>query len=301
MVDDLTFDVTDAPTREDRAVVQRGIDAGNRARHGHEFRELAIFLRDDDGRVRAGLVGETEWGWLHVALLWVEEDLQGQGWGSRLLAEAERVAAERGCDAVRLDTLSTQAPDFYRHRGYEVVGAVQGFPSGHSLVYLTKALVPTRTTEMAPMVNDAGDAAAVVVDDAPADADLAAVEAGLSAYNRRFIGPPDRRPLAYVLRGVDGAVRGGLVGDTSRGWLYVDYLWVADDLRGSGWGSRLLEGGEREAVARGCHRAYLETNDYQAPAFYLRRGYAVVGRIPDFANGHDRIYLTKHLTAADGD
>ena len=149
-------------------------------------------------------------------------------------------------------------------------------------------------------MSDPGDASPVTVDDAPTEADLAAVEAGLSAYNRRFIGPPDRRPLALVLRGPDGTVRGGLVGDTSRGWLYVDYLWVADDLRGSGWGSRLLADAEREAIARGCPRAYLETNDYQAPDFYLARGYAVVGRIPAFANGHDRIYLTKHLAATDG-
>lgn len=139
------------------------------------------------------------------------------------------------------------------------------------------------------------DADTVTVDPAPTEADLAAVEAGLSAYNQRFIGPPDRRPLARVLRAVGGTIRGGLVGDTSRGWLYVDYLWVADELRGSGWGSRLLAEAEGEAVARGCHRAYLETNDYQAPDFYLRRGYAVVGRIPDFSGDHDRLYLTKHL------
>lgn len=138
----MTLDHTDAPTREDRAVVQRGIDAGNRARHGDEYRELAIFLRGEDGRVRAGLVGETEWSWLHVALLWVEDDLRGQGWGSRLLAEAERAAAERGCRSVRLDTLSTQAPDFYLHRGYERIGAVEGFPPGHALIYFVKALKP---------------------------------------------------------------------------------------------------------------------------------------------------------------
>lgn len=140
--DDLTLELTAEPAREDRALVQRGIDEGNAARHGDDYRDLSIFLRDAGGSIRAGLVGDTRWGWLHVSLLWVEEPLQGQGWGSRLLAEAEREAVARGCRGVFLDTLSTQAPDFYRHRGYEVVGAVEGFPPGHRLVYLTKSLAP---------------------------------------------------------------------------------------------------------------------------------------------------------------
>ena len=146
MPDDLSLDITDAPTPEDRAVVQRGIDEGNAARHGDDFRELSIFLRDATGAIRAGLVGDTRWGWLHVSLLWVDDGLQGQGWGSRLLAEAEREAVARGCRGVFLDTLSTQAPDFYRHRGYRVVGAVEGFPPGHRLVYLTKPLAPAQET-----------------------------------------------------------------------------------------------------------------------------------------------------------
>ena len=143
------------------------------------------------------------------------------------------------------------------------------------------------------------DEPSIAIDASPSEADLATVEAGLATYNRRFIGPSDRRPLSFVLRDDAGALRGGLDGDTSRGWLYVDYLWVADDLRGSGWGSRLLADAEREAVARGYGRAYLETNAYQAPDFYLRRGYAVVGRIPDFYDHHDRLYLTKTLASAD--
>lgn len=139
---DLSLDRTDATTPEDRALVQRGIDEGNAARHGDDVRELSIFLRDAGARIWAGLVGDTRWGWLHVSLLWVEEALQGQGWGSRLLAEAEREAVARGCRGVFLDTLSTQAPEFYRQRGYEVVGAVEGFPPGHRLIYLTKSLAP---------------------------------------------------------------------------------------------------------------------------------------------------------------
>ena len=140
----------------------------------------------------------------------------------------------------------------------------------------------------------------LTIDHAPTDADLARVEAGLRAFDAAAVGPDDCRPLALVLRDGDGAVRGGLIGDTLRGWLYVDKLWVAAELRGMGWGNRLLALAEREAVARGCRAAHLETSTHQAPAFYAGRGYREVGRIPALWAGADRIYLAKDLVPSDG-
>ena len=138
------------------------------------------------------------------------------------------------------------------------------------------------------------------IDHAPTDADLEQVEAGLRAFDAAAVGPDDRRPLALVLRDGGGAVRGGLIGDTLRGWLYVDKLWIAAELRGLGWGSQLLDHAEREAVARGCRAAHFETSTHQAPAFYAGRGYREVGRIPALWAGADRIYLAKELVPSDG-
>lgn len=137
------------------------------------------------------------------------------------------------------------------------------------------------------------------VTDAPAANDVRAVGRGLNGFNRAYLGDDDHRPLAVFLRDVDGAVRGGLFGDTAYGWLHVDVLWLEEDLRGDGWGSCLLAEAEREAVGRGCRRAYLDTTTFQAPDFYLRHGYGEVGRIHDFGGGHDIVYLTKTLEPAD--
>jgi len=137
------------------------------------------------------------------------------------------------------------------------------------------------------------------IDHAPTGTDLEQVEAGLRAFDAAAVGSYDRRPLALVLRDGGGAVRGGLIGDTLRGWLYVDKLWIAAELRGQGWGSQLLDLAERKAVARGCHAAHLETSTHQAPAFYAGRGYREVGRIPAFWAGADRIYLSKDLVPSD--
>ena len=72
--------------------------------------------------------------------LWVREDLRGQGYGSRLLAAAEREASSRGCGQVLLDTHDFQAIDFYRKYGYEVFGVFGGIGGRHTRYFLRKQL-----------------------------------------------------------------------------------------------------------------------------------------------------------------
>ena len=52
----------------------------------------------------------------------------------------ETEAAARGCEVVELETLSFQAPDFYRGLGYEVVHSVSGFPNDIEKFYFEKQL-----------------------------------------------------------------------------------------------------------------------------------------------------------------
>ncbi|WSJ97234.1 GNAT family N-acetyltransferase [Streptomyces sp. NBC_01320] len=100
---------------------------------------LEVWAMDGDGALAGGLTGRTWAYWLHVDLLWVDPLHRGSGLGSQLLAEAERVAvADRGCARSRLETWGFQAPDFYRKRGYEVIGQVDNYPPGVTEFILTK-------------------------------------------------------------------------------------------------------------------------------------------------------------------
>ena len=101
---------------------------------------LEIFLLDDYHKVRAGLVGLTRWNWLLIEVLWVEESLRRQGFGTKLMRLAEDEARRRGCNEAILDTFSFQAKDFYEELGYEVFAHVDDYPAGYSFYQLKKML-----------------------------------------------------------------------------------------------------------------------------------------------------------------
>jgi len=133
------------------------------------------------------------------------------------------------------------------------------------------------------------------IEEQPDPADVRAIQAGLEAYNQAHAEPVNYRPLYLFVRDGAGALVGGLLGATYWGWLYVDILWLAGAARGQGYGSQLLEQTEREALARGCHGAHLDTMDFQALPFYERHGYSVYGTLDDLPRGHTRYFLRKVL------
>ena len=53
---------------------------------------------------------------------------------------AEACALGRGCFAAALDTHSYEALGFYQKRGYEVFGALEDCPPGHTKYFLRKRL-----------------------------------------------------------------------------------------------------------------------------------------------------------------
>ena len=101
---------------------------------------LNIFLRDEQDQLIGGLLGGTYWGWLVIEILWIADEVRGQGYGQKMVQMAEQEAIERGCRHAHLDTMSFQAPDFYTKLGYSEFGTLQGLPAGHSRHFLQKTL-----------------------------------------------------------------------------------------------------------------------------------------------------------------
>ena len=104
------------------------------------------------------------------------------------------------------------------------------------------------------------------------------------------------RPLYAIARDPEGRLLGGLLAETQFAWMKLSIMAIVPAARGRGIGSRLLAAAEAEAVLRGCRYAYADTMDYQAPEFYQKLGYEMVGRLDDWdSHGHAKIFLSKHL------
>ncbi|MCI4677988.1 GNAT family N-acetyltransferase [Rhodoblastus acidophilus] len=155
----------------------------------------------------------------------------------------------------------------------------------------------TRAESRGPQAEEGGFV--VALENPPDETTQVVLLSGLANFNESRVGPdPVRDPrnhICIVARDADGRVRGGLQGLIVGAWLATDLVWVEEDFRGRGLGSRLLAEAEAEALRRGCKFAILATFDHQAPGFYSRRGYVEYARMEDFPWGSTRFQLRKTL------
>jgi GNAT superfamily N-acetyltransferase len=104
-----------------------------------KHRQFAVSLRDK-GAIVGGIVGEVWMTVLFIQLFWIEERFRGKGHGEALIEKIEEQARLFGAVRSYLDTMSFQAPDFYRACGYQAFGTLDGYPGGVTRHWFTKAL-----------------------------------------------------------------------------------------------------------------------------------------------------------------
>jgi GNAT superfamily N-acetyltransferase len=119
----------------------------HRAIRAEGGKPLELYIRDGSGALLGGLIAETYWGWLYIDRLLLREALRGQGYGRRLMQQAEQIARERGCMRAYLTTFSFQARDFYQKLGYRVVGQLDDYPPGMAYYWMRKDFPVSQGTE----------------------------------------------------------------------------------------------------------------------------------------------------------
>jgi GNAT superfamily N-acetyltransferase len=136
------LEITDSPLQEHLALLERRFrefmsPVGSRSEMD---RPLAIFAKNADGSVIAGMSGKTGWDQLFVNLLYVDDDERRRGLGTKLMQLAETEARARGCHSAWLMTSNPDAKVFYEKLGYRTFGAVERHPPSSARYFLTKVL-----------------------------------------------------------------------------------------------------------------------------------------------------------------
>jgi GNAT superfamily N-acetyltransferase len=118
----------------------------------------------------------------------------------------------------------------------------------------------------------------------------------LESFNYSQAGPEPELPLAILIRedGCDKII-GGLWGITYYRWMFVELLFVPQELRGKGFGKKMMAKAEAEAERRGCHGSWIDTFTFQACGFYEKLGYKIFGELRSYPPGHSRIFMCKWL------
>jgi GNAT superfamily N-acetyltransferase len=118
-----------------RNIVQTIVDNHNIATTGQaEWYPVAFFLRDENGEVLGGLLGDIWAAWLHVRTLAVAAPVQGHGFGKELMKRAENYAIERGCTDAFLDTFSLRRDLSTKNSGTAYSGRLRIIRSGTSII-----------------------------------------------------------------------------------------------------------------------------------------------------------------------
>ena len=104
------------------------------------YEEINLFLKDANCTVRGGILAEVCWNWLEIHTFMIDEDIRKSGYGTTLLSEVEKIALEKACDFIKVDTLSFQALGFYKKNGYQVFGSIDNVGKEYKHYYLKKDL-----------------------------------------------------------------------------------------------------------------------------------------------------------------
>ena len=115
------------------------------------------------------------------------------------------------------------------------------------------------------------------------------------SYNRSKREAAESESLNLYIEDEHGRLLAGLVAETFGNWLEIEYLFVKEELRGQGIGSQLLQQAESEAKKRNCRFAFVNTYQFQAPAFYQKYGYKEVFTMKDYPYTGQRHYYQKEL------
>ena len=134
----------------------------------------------------------------------------------------------------------------------------------------------------------------IVIDAEPSEKSNEIIRCGVQTFNENYTGV--KAGQFSVFAKLDDNIIGGAICYQDENSIYIDLLWVNEDERLSGIGTKVLALAEKEGIKRGAKFSTLDTFDFQAEESYQKNGYTRLGVIPSYLGKHDKIFLRKQLS-----
>jgi GNAT superfamily N-acetyltransferase len=129
----------------------------------------------------------------------------------------------------------------------------------------------------------------------PLQQDVQVLGDGIMKYAKQKKGHKPIDFFTFFIRDENNQIQGGCNGCNLYGCLYIDYLWMAESLRGKGYGTKLIKAAENFGKEKGCSFAAVNTMDWEALDFYKKLGYEVEFERHGFVNESVFYFLRKSL------
>ena len=115
-------------TNEERAFTARKLIEHSEKSLGRKIptEEFGLLVYDN-GKLIGSIVGKIFFNWLHIDLIWVDDEHRLKGVGKELMRQAEEKAKELQLTGIEVWTQSWQAPEFYQKLSYQEFAAIDDF------------------------------------------------------------------------------------------------------------------------------------------------------------------------------
>jgi len=140
--------------------------------------------------------------------------------------------------------------------------------------------------------------ARLTLSDSPTEEEVDLIHARLEQYNRQQTNGEYDEPgaeIGLVLKGPEGTVIGGITASTIFRVMHLEAFWVSKEHRKQGHGSRLVLQAEQIGFEKGCIASQTQSFSFQAPEFYQKIGYQVLGIYDGYPDGITEYTLMKKL------
>ena len=137
----------------------------------------------------------------------------------------------------------------------------------------------------------------IIIEEENPDKIKDALHLGIKDFNYHTFGQYELQPFAIYMQDAPGVIIAGAYGFklAKHHTIRMEFVWVKEDLRHQGLGAKILHRVEDYARQLQFHFIQAMTLDFQAPEFYKKMGYQLLGNIPQWFCGHDAIFFSKDI------